>query len=119
MSRWIFISLGLFFVVLAAAGVALPGLPTTPFLLLAAACFAKSSPRLYSWLLANKVFGPIIVSWRENRTMPRRAKQFALMSIVLTGAISVTLMESGALQFVLVLGLMIPLIMVSRIRVAD
>jgi uncharacterized membrane protein YbaN (DUF454 family) len=64
---------------LAAVGVVVPGLPTTPLLLLAAACFARSSPRLHARLLANPVFGPLIREWQETRTVPVRAKVIAIV----------------------------------------
>lgn len=59
-------------------GVFLPLLPTTPFLLLAAACYAASSERLYAWLLANPTFGPLIRDWREHRALPLRVKVVAV-----------------------------------------
>ncbi len=68
---------------LAALGVFLPLLPTTPFLLVAAACFARSSPRFYRALLGNRVFGPLIRDWREHRAVPLRAKLMAISAIVL------------------------------------
>ncbi len=72
-------ALGLGFVALGAVGVVVPGLPTTPFLLLAAACFARGSPRLEAWLLADPVFGPLIREFREHRSVPLRAKVLALV----------------------------------------
>jgi uncharacterized membrane protein YbaN (DUF454 family) len=72
-------ALGLTFVGLGAVGVVVPGLPTTPFLLLAAACFARGSARLERWLLADPLFGPLIKEFRENRAVPLRAKALALV----------------------------------------
>ena len=74
---------GIFFVALAFVGAFLPLLPTTPFLLIAAACFAKSSPRMHKMLLANKVFGPMIYHWQQSRSIPKRAKIMALSSIAI------------------------------------
>jgi len=68
---------------LAALGVFLPLLPTTPFLLVAATCFARSSPRFYRALLGNRVFGPLIRDWREHRAIPLRAKWMAITAIAL------------------------------------
>jgi uncharacterized membrane protein YbaN (DUF454 family) len=59
-------------------GIFLPVLPTTPFLLLAAALWFKGSPRLYDWLLGNKYFGEYIRNFRENRAIPLRAKIVAV-----------------------------------------
>lgn len=58
----------------AGAGLFLPLLPTTPFLLLAAACFARSSARLHAWLLAHRAFGPILDDWERRRAIRRRVK---------------------------------------------
>jgi len=76
--RGVWVVLGLFFVVLGAIGVVLPGWPTTPFLLVAVACFARSSPRLYDWLLENRFFGPTIRDYREGRGLRLRVKIVAL-----------------------------------------
>lgn len=80
--RWFLFGAGWLFVVLAVVGVILPILPTTPFILLAAACFARSSERFYAWLLDNRIFGPLIRDWRTHRAMPRRARQLAIAGIV-------------------------------------
>ncbi len=69
---------GLFFVAVGAVGIVVPGLPTTPLLLLAAACFARSSPRLYAWLLRNKTFGPLIEDYRAGRGVSMRVKVTAI-----------------------------------------
>ena len=71
---------GVLAVVLATLGIVLPLLPTTPFLLLAAACFIRSSDRLYRWLIAHKWFGPYIRNYREHRALTLRAK---VMTVVL------------------------------------
>ena len=75
---------GTLFVVIGIIGIFLPVLPTTPFMLLAAGCYAKSSRRFYNWLMNNRVFGPIIREWRQYRAIPKRAKIVAMVLLVLT-----------------------------------
>jgi len=89
--RWLtvrlaFAALGTLCVILALLGVFLPLLPTTPFLLLAAACYARASTRFYNWLLNHRVFGPLILEWRRYRSIPYRVKlwSIALMTVMLT-----------------------------------
>lgn len=55
-------------------GLFVPGLPTTPLVLLAAACWSKASPRLHNWLLTHKRFGPMVRNWEERRAIPLKAK---------------------------------------------
>lgn len=82
-------ALGTIFLALGAIGVVLPLLPTTPFVLLAAACYVRASPRLYNWLLGTRLFGPLIREWREHRSIPWRTKLFAIgmMAVTLTASI--------------------------------
>ena len=87
--RWIFALLGAVFVALGVAGIFLPILPTTPFLLLAAACFARASSRVYNWLLNHSILGPIVLEWRRHRSMPYRAKLIALVLIVVSFSVSI------------------------------
>jgi len=75
---------GTFFVGLAFLGVILPLLPTTPFLLLAAACYARSSETFYNWLLNNRWFGPYIKNWREGKGISLKTKVFAITLLILT-----------------------------------
>ncbi len=59
-------------------GIVLPGLPTTPFVLLAAACFARASPRLHGWLTTHRYLGPMVRDWEANRSLPLRVKWIAI-----------------------------------------
>ena len=71
-------------VALGILGVFVPVLPTTPFLLLAAICFARSSERFYRWLLNNRWLGEYIKNYREGRGIPLRIKILTLIALWLT-----------------------------------
>ena len=68
-------------------GVVVPGLPTVPFLLLAAWCGSKGWPAMEAWLLAHPTYGETIRHWREHRAIPRRAKQAATLMMMLSASI--------------------------------
>ena len=87
--RLTFVVFGTAFVVLALVGVFLPVLPTTPFLLLAAACYARASTRFYNWLLNNQTLGPTLLEWRQHRSLPHRTKLRAIFLMALTFGISI------------------------------
>ncbi|MEI8132046.1 MAG: YbaN family protein, partial [Leptolinea sp.] len=70
----LFILLGTICVIFGVIGMALPILPTTPFLLLAAFFYARSSKRFYSWLMTNRIFGEYLRNFREGRGIPLRQK---------------------------------------------
>ena len=80
--RPIWIVLGLTALGLAIAGAFLPLLPTTPFLLVAAFAFARSSPRLHDWLINHRYFGPMITNWRQHGAISRRAKIAAVGAMI-------------------------------------
>lgn len=91
MRRWVYASLGILMVALGAAGIVLPVLPTTPFLLLAAYLFTRSSDRLHDWLLRHRHFGPYIHAWR-NRTGLTPAQKLRIgASFTVLMAISIAL----------------------------
>lgn len=79
--KYIWIGLGWLFVLLGVAGIVLPLLPTTPFLLLAAICFSRGSQRMHDWLVNHPTLGPPIVNWQTNRTITRKIKVLALLSM--------------------------------------
>ncbi len=81
--------LGFLFLGLAVLGVLLPILPGTPFLLLSAWFFARSSEKWHRRLLAHEMTGPMIRNWEQNRCMSRRAKTVAITSMLLAGGASV------------------------------
>ena len=79
--RFGWLALGFLFVALGVIGALLPLMPTTIFLILAAGCFARSSPRLEAWLLDHPRFGPTLRAWRRDRAIPRKAKWLACTGI--------------------------------------
>lgn len=87
--RWLWGAAGGLALALGAAGIVLPLLPTVPFLLLAAFCFARSSDRLHRWLLDHRSFGPPIRNWQRSGAISRRAKIAASVSILAAFGISV------------------------------
>lgn len=109
MSRFFYMALGWGAVGLGLLGLVLPVLPTTPFLLVAAFAFGKSSPKARNWLVEHKHFGPTIRDWEERGAISRRAKLLAtsMMALVLAFSIwkglplwalclQVTLISAGA-----------------------
>lgn len=74
MKRIGFLIVGYLLIAIGFVGAFLPIMPTTPFLILAAGCFARSSPRLERWLLGHPRFGPLLQNWRERGAIPRKAK---------------------------------------------
>jgi hypothetical protein len=73
----------------AVAGIFLPVLPTTPLVLLAATCFARSYRPFHEWLIAHRLFGPILREWHEHRSIPYRTKIIAIG--MMAGALTVSI----------------------------
>lgn len=86
--RVLWLLAGLVSVAIGAVGVVLPLLPTTPFLLVAAFAFARSSTRLDNWLRQHRTFGPLIDNWHREGSIDRKTKQIALLVILLTPVIT-------------------------------
>ena len=86
--RLLLITFGTVFVGLGIVGIFIPILPTTPFLLLAAACYARSSPKFYRWLLTNRWFGTYIDNYRHKRGMPLKMKMAIVALLWLTIGLS-------------------------------
>lgn len=100
--RWLLLSLGTVLTALAAVGAFLPVLPTTPFLILAAACFVRSSPTFHARLLENRVFGPYLKQWEKDHTIPMEAKRKAYGLILVTFGVSIFVVGATALRIMLV-----------------
>mmetsp|Transcript_24683 Transcript_24683/g.54559 ORF Transcript_24683/g.54559 Transcript_24683/m.54559 type:complete len:200 (-) Transcript_24683:157-756(-) len=81
--RAVWFTVGILSLALGGAGIVLPGLPTTPFVLLSAYCFARSSDRFLSWLSNSRIFGPIIKEWKDHRALPSRRVKIVALSVAL------------------------------------
>ena len=81
--RILWILLGSLFVGIGYLGIFVPGLPTTIFLILAAACYIRSSEKLYNWLINNKIFGKYIKDYYEGKGMPLKSKILAFSMIII------------------------------------
>lgn len=82
--RAVFFGFGCAFFGLGVVGVFLPVLPTTPFMILAASCFAKSSKRFHLWLMNHPTFGKLLQDWEQRRAIPRYAKYLAWTMMTLS-----------------------------------
>lgn len=102
--RLIYLTVGFLSLALGVVGIVLPLLPTTPFLLLSAFCFARSSEKFHDWLLNHPYFGKSIKHWQEKGAISRKAKVSAMCVIALTLLISVLI---GVPLFVLAIQLVV------------
>ena len=82
--RILFFTAGTISLILGAIGVLLPILPTTPFLLLSAACYLRSSTRMYQWLFNNRIFGEYLSNYRDGKGITLNTKIFALTLLWVT-----------------------------------
>jgi uncharacterized membrane protein YbaN (DUF454 family) len=83
-------------------GVVVPGLPTTVFFIIAASCFARSSPRFEQWVLGLPRIGPLVRDYRAGLGMPRKAKVFAIATIAVVCTISALLVGSVGIKVAIV-----------------
>lgn len=91
------VAAGIVSVALGAIGIFVPLMPSTVFLLIAAACFVRSSERLYRWLMTHRLFGAYIRNYREHRAMPARTKAFVLVLLWATIAYSAVFASDSTL----------------------
>ena len=85
--RWLWLLLAYAMLALGIIGIVVPGLPTTPFILVSAWAAARGSARLHRWLRAHAVFGPMIQEWQTHGAVSRRAKWVATLTMALCAAI--------------------------------
>jgi uncharacterized membrane protein YbaN (DUF454 family) len=114
--RWLLWLAGSVALVLGLIGVVLPGLPTTPFILLAAACYAKASPRLHGWLLSHRFLGPMVRDWETHRSLTRRSKTVAQVSmVVMVGLSAWGLRDRPVVLAIVLIAAVIGVLVVARI----
>ena len=87
MRRWFYLALAYVSLALGLIGIVVPGLPTTPFVLLAAWAAARGSQRLHRWLRAHELFGPMIRDWEASGAVSRRAKWAATIAMTACAAV--------------------------------
>jgi len=80
--KFVWVCVGILMVILGVVGLFLPVVPTTPFLLLASACFVRSSPRLHACLLGSRLFGPFLRDWEKHRGVRPHVKIVAVCMIL-------------------------------------
>lgn len=84
MARYIALFLAYFFLILALIGVVLPGIPTVPFLMLAAWFSAKGSERLHRWLYEHPHFGKLLIDWETQQAISRKSKVVAVLMLLVS-----------------------------------
>ena len=123
LARYTLIACGTLSVILGIIGIFLPILPTTPFLLLAAACYGRSSDRLHRWLLNNRWFGPYLKDYSEGRGLPLRLKILTILTLWLvigfTALILVSALWLRISLFTIMVAVTVHLVMIKTSRRND
>lgn len=119
-ASWTFLLAGAACLALGIAGVFLPVLPTTPFIILAAFCFSRGSVRAHQWLLDNRWFGPLLRQWEEDRSIDpvTRARALSLMWIAL-GATGAFFVREIYLRIILLLTGALVTVYLCRLKTRD
>lgn len=86
--KFMLMAAGILALLLGAIGIVLPLLPTTPWVIVAAYCFAKAEPKWERWLVEHPRFGPYIIAWRDRQAIPRLGKQAALVMLLISIGVS-------------------------------
>ncbi|CAD7767322.1 MAG: hypothetical protein DNFNHJIP_00730 [Candidatus Argoarchaeum ethanivorans] len=111
---------GTFFVGLAIVGIFLPVLPTVPFLLLASACYAKSSKRFHNWLLNNKWFGIYIKNYQEGKGIPLKMKilsiSFLWATIIFSGVFIIHILLVRIILILIAIGVTIHILHIRILK---
>ncbi|MCF6204506.1 MAG: YbaN family protein [Methylococcaceae bacterium] len=118
-TRIALICLGWFFILLGVVGIVLPILPTTPFLILALALFARSSPRFHLMLLNNRWVGASLKQWEEKKSVSRQTKRNASILVAISFSISIAILhERVELQTFLIVMAIVLLFFIKRLKEA-
>ncbi len=117
--KYLLIIIGLLFVGIGVIGIIVPGLPTTIFLIIAAGCFARSSPCLHAWLMSHPWFGSTLYHWQESKSIPRKAKIIALIMMGVAAIYTCFVIESITVRIFIVSLMIIPVIFVYRLPLAE
>ena len=120
LSRWVLIIAGTFFVGLGVLGIFLPLLPTTPFFLLAAVCYVRSSRRFYNWLLNNKWFGNYIKNYREGKGVPLKVKvlsiSFLWITIIFSAVFVISILFVRIILILIAIGVTIHILSIRTLK---
>ena len=109
-TRWLWLILGLLLTAIGLIGILVPGLPTTIFMILAAACYFRSSQKLYNWVINHKYFGSHVKNYRDGKGMPLKAKSISLLmmwSFVFYAVFFAITSEILAVKFLILLAALI------------
>jgi uncharacterized membrane protein YbaN (DUF454 family) len=121
--RRLLIGVGTLSIGLGIIGIFVPILPTTPFLLLGAACYMRSSERFYQWLINNRMFGSYIRNYIEGRGMPIRIKTFTILLLWLTIGLTIAFaVQNVAVRIVLIciaIGVTVHIILIRKRKVEN
>ncbi|USD66629.1 YbaN family protein [Vibrio sp. SCSIO 43136] len=117
--RFFWNTLGAIALILGIIGIPLPVLPTTPFILLASACFMRGSPRFHHWLHSHKTFGPILHNWQQNRAVSAKVKKRAYIFIAISFTFSITVAPIWWVKIMLLAVLVVLITWFSRLPTHD
>ena len=119
MNRWCLMALGWLAFATVIVGIVLPLLPTTPFMVLAAALFARASPRFHGALLAHPWLGPPILDWQQYRGIRRHARRRAIIFILISFSVSLLVVPLPWVRWLLVVIMVILLTWLMRLPVLE
>lgn len=116
MSKIIYVAIGSVFLSIGFIGIVIPGLPSTPFFIISAACYLRSSSRLYKWMINHRLFGKYIKMYYKHRAMTVRSKIISLLIMWTMISISVFIIENLIIKIVIVVVGLIGTIFIIKIK---